>query len=211
MYSSARAPHSCFYSIETMANLMVNLAAWVPCTEMEGPGRRFAIWTQGCHLRCKQCCNQSYLPLVPRQVMPALQLLPAILEARERQGIEGITLLGGEPLIQARGLAVLAQAVRASGMTVMMFTGYVLDAPGQALPDGAHDLLAACDVVVDGPFVAARPERARNWVGSTNQRFHYLTDTYDAAIEIDDRYRNGIEVRFETSGTLRVNGFPFLS
>ena len=104
--------------------------------------------------------------MVPRQVMPALELLPAILDARERQGIEGITLLGGEPLIQARGLAVLAQAMRASGMTVMMFTGYILDAPAQALPDGAHDLLVPCDVVVDGPFVAARPERARNWGGA---------------------------------------------
>jgi anaerobic ribonucleoside-triphosphate reductase activating protein len=190
---------------------MLNLAAWVPCTEMEGPGRRFAIWTQGCHLRCKQCCNQSYLPLVPREVMPALHLLPEILEARERQGIEGITLLGGEPLIQARGLAVLAQAVQASGMTVMMFTGYVLDSAAQALPDGAHDLLAACDVVVDGPFVAARAERERNWVGSTNQCFHYFTDAYDTSIETDVRYRNGIEVRFDTTGTLRVNGFPFLS
>jgi len=194
-----------------MATPMLNLAAWVPCTEMEGPGRRFAIWTQGCHLRCKECCNQSYLPLVPREVMPALGLLPAILEARDRHSIEGITLLGGEPLIQARGLSLLAQAVRANGMTVMMFTGYVLDSPAQAMPDGAPELLAACDVVVDGPFVAARREQARNWVGSTNQRFHYLTDAYDESIETNERYRNGIEVRFEQSGKLRVNGFPFLS
>ena len=190
---------------------MLNLAAWVPCTEMEGPGRRFAIWTQGCHLRCKECCNQSYLPLVPREMIPALGLLPAILEARDRHGIEGITLLGGEPMIQARGLSLLAHAVRANGLTVMMFTGYVLESSTQALPDGAHDLLAACDVVVDGPFVAARRERVRNWVGSTNQRFHYLSAAYDCSIEINERYRNGIEIRFEQSGTLRVNGFPFIT
>lgn len=193
-----------------MSEPMLNLATWVACTEMEGPGRRFAIWTQGCHLRCKECCNQSYLPLVPRQLLPALSLLPSILEAREQHGIEGITLLGGEPLIQARGLSVLAQAVRAQGMTVMMFTGYVIGSEAQSLPDSAGELLAACDVVVDGPFVAARRERERNWVGSTNQRFHYLSDAYDASIETDPRYRNGIEVRFAPSGTLRVNGFPFL-
>lgn len=193
-----------------MPEPMLNLAAWVACTEMEGPGRRFAIWTQGCHLRCKECCNQSYLPLVPRKLVPSLHLLPAILEARDQHGIEGITLLGGEPLIQARGLSRLVQAVRANGMTVMMFTGYVLGSDAQALPDGAEDLLAACDVVVDGPFVAARRERERNWIGSTNQRFHYLSSAYDASIETDQRYRNGIEVRFDRSGTLRVNGFPFL-
>lgn len=193
-----------------MSEPMLNLATWVACTEMEGPGRRFAIWTQGCHLRCKECCNQSYLPLVPRKLVPSLHLLPAILEARERHGIEGITLLGGEPLIQARGLSQLAHAVRANGMTVMLFTGYVLGSNAQPLPDRAEDLLAVCDVVVDGPFIAARRERERNWVGSTNQRFHYLSAAYDGSIETDQRYRNGIEVRFERSGTLRVNGFPFL-
>lgn len=57
MSGSAPVPHSCFYSSETMATPMLNLAAWVSCTQMEGPDRRFAIWTQGCHLRCKQCCN----------------------------------------------------------------------------------------------------------------------------------------------------------
>jgi len=194
-----------------MAEPMLNLAAWVACTAMEGPGRRFAIWTQGCHLRCKDCCNQSYLPLAPRELMPALRLLPSILEARDSHGIEGITLLGGEPLIQARGLAVLARAVRAHGLTVMMFTGYVLDSRTQTLPDGASDLLAECDVVVDGPYIAARRERDRNWVGSSNQRFHYLSSAYGASMETDPRYRNGLEVRIARSGAMHVNGFPFIA
>ena len=29
----------------------------VESTEAEGPGTRFALWTQGCTLRCPGCCN----------------------------------------------------------------------------------------------------------------------------------------------------------
>ena len=37
------------------------VAQFVPRTEAEGPGRRFALWVQGCPLRCKGCCNPEML------------------------------------------------------------------------------------------------------------------------------------------------------
>ena len=42
--------------------LTMQVAQVVPCTEAEGPGKRFAIWFQGCPLRCPGCCNPEYLP-----------------------------------------------------------------------------------------------------------------------------------------------------
>ena len=35
----------------------LNLASIRMCTESEGPGRRLAIWVQGCKKRCPGCCN----------------------------------------------------------------------------------------------------------------------------------------------------------
>ncbi len=35
----------------------LNLASIRMCTESEGPGRRLAIWVQGCKKRCTGCCN----------------------------------------------------------------------------------------------------------------------------------------------------------
>lgn len=191
-----------------MTSTMLNLGNWIECTEVEGPGKRFAIWTQGCHIRCPDCCNPELLPFVPNRLVEVGQMVRRIETAREQHGIEGITLLGGEPMIQARGLSLLAREVRLLGLTVMLFTGYVIG-KGRSLPDGATELLEQCDLVVDGPYVPARPETQRNWVGSANQRFHYLTAAYDSKIETADRYRNGVEIRLGGSGGMLVSGFPF--
>jgi anaerobic ribonucleoside-triphosphate reductase activating protein len=80
---------------------------------------------------------------------------------------------------------------------------------GRSLPEGAEELIEQCDIVVDGPYVPGRHETQRNWVGSTNQRFHYLSTAYDTTVETAARYRNGVEIRVGDTGQLLVNGFPF--
>ena len=35
----------------------IRVASTIALTEAEGPGPRFAIWTQGCTLACPECCN----------------------------------------------------------------------------------------------------------------------------------------------------------
>jgi anaerobic ribonucleoside-triphosphate reductase activating protein len=120
--------------------------------------------------------------------------------------IEGITLLGGEPLAHAAGAAALARGVRALGLSVMVFSGYTLE-QARGLPDPAvADLLGHTDILVDGPYMRELPDSRRRWIGSTNQRIHFLTGRYRA----DDpcwRQPNTLEVRLR-DGQLSVNGFP---
>ncbi len=187
----------------------LNVAHWIACTEVEGPGKRFAVWTQGCHIRCKGCCNADLLAFVPRHLLSSEKLVAHIEQACRDHGIAGITLLGGEPLIQAQGLSKVAAAARQFGLTVMLFTGFSIDKGDHSLPDGADDLLAHCDVVVDGPYMASRPDAVRNWVGSSNQRFHYLSSAYDSSIETDIRYRHGVEIRIAAHGGAVLNGYPY--
>ena len=73
---------------------------------------------------------------------------------------------------------------------------------------GARELLAWTDVLVDGPYESANPDRRRNWVGSTNQRFHYLTRRYDASIEGADAPNREVEWRIRDDGRFVVNGWP---
>src|SRR5205809_7257792 len=94
----------------------LQVAQLVPCTEAEGPVRRFALWFQGCPLRCLGCCNPEMLPFAGGRAMTVSEILADIDAAGD---IEGITLLGGEPLAHALGAASLAKAVRARGLSVM--------------------------------------------------------------------------------------------
>src|SRR5213075_124609 len=110
-----------------MSDPVLHVAQIVPCTEAEGPGRRFALWFQGCPLRCPGCCNPELLPFDGGRAMAVADVLQQVRGAAEAQGIEGITLLGGEPLAHAAGAAVLARGAWRLGLSVMVFTGYTLE------------------------------------------------------------------------------------
>src|SRR5690349_25013385 len=101
--------------MHSMSNQMLRVAQIVPRTEAEGPGRRFALWFQGCPLRCPGCCNPEMLPFAGGTALLLSDVLKQIDTATHEHDIEGITLLGGEPLAHAAAAAALAQAVHARG------------------------------------------------------------------------------------------------
>src|SRR3984893_9894288 len=96
----------------TLNSVFIQVAQIVPCTEAEGPGRRFALWFQGCPLRCPGCCNPEMLPFEGGERVALWTVVELVAEEARRHGVEGITLLGGEPLAHAAGAAGLARAVR---------------------------------------------------------------------------------------------------
>jgi anaerobic ribonucleoside-triphosphate reductase activating protein len=184
----------------------VQVAQTVAVTEAEGPGRRYALWFQGCPLRCPGCCNPEMLPFRGGTLRAVADLVTEVEEAARTYAIEGISLLGGEPLAHAAGAAPVARALQARGLTVMIYSGYTLE-EARALPDPAVALLlAATDLLVDGPYVREQPETRRRWIGSANQRLHFLSDRYRA----DDPcwlLPNTLEIRLR-GRELSVNGFP---
>jgi anaerobic ribonucleoside-triphosphate reductase activating protein len=127
-------------------------------------------------------------------------------QSRTEMAVEGVSLLGGEPFAHASAAAALARDARCRGLTVMVYSGYTIEEI-RLLPDpAAAKLLAATDVLVDGPYVRELPDTERRWVGSTNQRVHFLTERYC----LDDpcwRQRNTLEIRVR-GGEVSVNGFP---
>lgn len=184
----------------------LRLAQVAPCTEAEGPGRRFALWFQGCPLRCPGCCNPEMLPFEGGWEAEVAAIAAQVEQAAASDGIEGITLLGGEPTAQAAGSSALARRVRAMGLSVMVFSGFTLEEIRASADPDALDLLAQTDLLVDGPYLRERPESHRRWIGSSNQRVHALTDRY----RVDDpcwSRPNTLELRL-VGGELTVNGFP---
>jgi anaerobic ribonucleoside-triphosphate reductase activating protein len=190
--------------------MLLRIGATASRTECEGPGTRFAIWVQGCRIRCAGCCNPQFFAARGGRQVEAAELVDEIRAAAG--SLEGVTLLGGEPFDQAAGLAEVASGARALGLSVMTFTGYRLEELRVRSDAGTAALIRASDLLVDGPYDAARPEPLRRWVGSTNQRFHFLSGRYAPGIELPraGEPRSSIEVEIAPDGRLRLRGWPAL-
>ncbi len=193
-----------------MDKLQINVATYVEATEAEGPGKRFALWVQGCPLRCPECCNPEMLEFEDRDWTDVDTVAAWVLASADKNGIEGVSFLGGEPFSQAAALGALAAQVRAHGLTVMVYTGFTLESLRKRGDAGVDDLLSQTDLLVDGPFVASRPDRERRWIGSLNQRGLALTEAYQDLAQDWDKSPDTVEVRITKDGRLLVNGSPYL-
>jgi anaerobic ribonucleoside-triphosphate reductase activating protein len=176
----------------------MRVAHTIEATEAEGPGNRFALWVQGCTLNCRGCCNPELFDSSggsERSVSEVLAEIAAV------DGIEGVSILGGEPLQQAN-LPELCAGIRALGLTVMVYSGYRFDEIEARMPA----LLPHLDLLVDGRFDGKKLDHERRWIGSTNQELHFLSDAYRPD---DPRFTdaNTIELRWGPDG-LVVNGWP---
>lgn len=185
----------------------INLAAIRTCTVSEGPGKRFALWVQGCERRCSGCCNPEMQPFVRKTVVDSDNVISLIKQAHNDFGVEGVSFIGGEPILQAEGLADIAEWCRGNGITVLVFTGYLYESLMQMHNSQVERLMRATDILVDGEFVVEEIDIDRDWIGSKNQRVHFLSNKYSPGVE----YQNGgrsMEVMV-SNDSIMVNGWPF--
>ena len=116
--------------------------------------------------------------------------------------IEGVTFLGGEPFEQAEALGEIAQAVQSVGLSVVCFTGGKYE---ELKEDHINKkLLDNIDLLIDGEFIQELTDYSRPWCGSSNQRYHFLTDRYNE--EIFTKYQNKVEVNISQNGQIFMNG-----
>jgi anaerobic ribonucleoside-triphosphate reductase activating protein len=184
---------------------------FLPATTAEGPGLRSALWVQGCSVRCPGCFNPHLWANTGGRVEDSADLAAGFVADALAAGVEGITLLGGEPFDQAAAMATVAEAFRAAGLTVMSFSGYpyeLLTEWSGARADIAR-LLAATDLLIDGPYLRDRPDAARPWLGSTNQGIRALTPAYAADVARIEREGGAdrLEIRIRPDGRIDVNGW----
>lgn len=189
---------------------LIPVARMIPCTEAEGPGKRFALWVQGCPLRCPGCCNPEMLPFEGGTPHTLEALRDLLRSAHNEHTLEGLTLLGGEPTANAKALAPFAAFAQSLGLDVLLFSGSTHEELLARNDPNILALLSHTDILVDGPYQKDNPEPQRRFIGSANQRILRLSATTSAD---DPRWKesNTLELRLENqAGTLSltVNGFP---
>lgn len=183
--------------------MRLRIHRFLPATSVEGPGLRACVWVQGCSIRCPGCFNPGTWSEKTGHLVTPEELSSKIIAT---PGLEGVTFLGGEPFDQAEPLAQLGRLVRAVGLSVMTFTGYEYQALRDGDSPGWRELLGITDLLVDGPYLRSLPDRQRPWVGSANQRFHFLSPRYRHLADHLESIPDGLEVRLRPDGSVLLNG-----
>lgn len=152
---------------------MLRVSWYMPDTDCLGPGERFALWVQGCRQRCKDCVAQRLQDIQGGELVSVKSLADMVIGS----SADGLTISGGEPFLQAGGLAELIGHVKRKrvDMGVMIFTGYLYE---ELLQDEeCKKLIELTDVLIDGRYMQELDD-GLPMRGSSNQRIIYLTDKY---------------------------------
>ncbi len=181
----------------------LRLHRFLPRTAAEGPGVRACIWVQGCSIGCPGCAVPHTWPRNGGELVDVDELVTRICSIA---GLEGVTFVGGEPFEQPQALAEVGRKVREQGLSVVTFSGMYLQDIQEKQDPGCDALLSTTDLLIDGPYIRELPDETRPWVGSANQRFHFLTDRYAHLAEQLGAIPNRLEIHVSVNGVVRVNG-----
>lgn len=110
---------------------------------LDGPGVRFVVFLQGCNLRCKCCHNPDTWDFSSGTILSADDLLNRALRYKEYFGKDGgITVSGGEPLLQADAVAELFSLCKKAGINTC------LDTSGSIINESVKTLLSVTDLIL---------------------------------------------------------------
>lgn len=178
---------------------MININSYEPSSYIYGPGKRFVIWVQGCSLHCKGCWNQHMWSFKTHSLYSVKDLVKLILSFSD---VEGITLLGGEPMHQAKELLTMIKLLKKHGLTTFLYTGYNFD----ELSEPAQvELFRISDIAVSGRFISHLRDTSLQWRGSSNQIIHFNTEAYNNVQVIDGNY---CQINLRKDGSMSIIGYP---
>ena len=143
--------------------MQIRIAGLVEESFVDGDGIRFAIFMQGCQRHCEGCHNPETHALDGGRLVDTKEIISAI---KKNPLLDGITLTGGEPLLQICAANELARAAKNLGLSVWCYTGYTFE----NLPPNSNALLENIDVLIDGEFIESLRDLELQFRGSHNQR-----------------------------------------
>lgn len=138
---------------------------------VDGPGIRFTVFTQGCIHNCPGCHNPQTHDFNKGIYFDNEKIVELM---NKNPLIEGLTLSGGDPLMQIDECLDLAKMVKNQDKNydIVLYTGYTFE---QIIEmgkknDNLMELLKYIDYLIDGPFILKLRDLELNYCGSSNQR-----------------------------------------
>ena len=134
----------------------------------DGPGVRVSIFMQGCMFNCKKCFNPETHDFEGGEEFTE-QTINRVLKLCENEYIQGLSILGGEPMHpqNIEGTTKLAKAFKEKfpNKNLWAWTGFKFE---DNIKD--KDISKYIDVLVDGQYIDALHNPKLHWKGSSNQR-----------------------------------------
>lgn len=137
---------------------------------VDGPGIRFVIFMQGCPLRCVYCHNPDTWDTrnASRYLMTSDELLNEVLKYKNYIKKGGVTVTGGEPLLQSAFLEIFLSSCKKENIHT------ALDTSGCILNSQVKEMLQYVDLVLLDIKAFDLPLYKKITGNSTNNSFAFL-------------------------------------
>jgi anaerobic ribonucleoside-triphosphate reductase activating protein len=143
----------------------MRVSHWLCPTSALGPGKRLALWVQGCGRNCPGCIAPELRKRDAGTYVAAELLAELLRREMEESRADGLTISGGEPLDQLPELLVLLQ--RLNPIDCLLYTGYPLEEV-KRMPDFKR-LEPYLGVLITDPYIQELDD-GKPLRGSSNQR-----------------------------------------
>jgi anaerobic ribonucleoside-triphosphate reductase activating protein len=153
----------------------LRIAGIVKESIVDGPGIRYTIFTQGCKHNCKGCHNPETHSLDGGKTISTQKVIE---EISQNPLLQGVTLSGGEPMLQPEPLIEIAKAVREQNKDIFIYSGFTFEQIVEGKDEKRIELLKLCDIMIDGKFDIEKRNLMLKFRGSENQRIIDLQKSF---------------------------------
>lgn len=140
--------------------------------ELLGPSPRLLIWLHGCNKKCPGCIAVDWNKADSAQYSLSVGTLAELINGDD--AIEGITVSGGEPFLQAEALYQLVCSVNKG---IIVYSGYTRNELINSDSVYNSGIIENIDVLIDGEYIEELNDD-KPFRGSSNQKIHFITDRY---------------------------------
>lgn len=119
------------------------------CGTVDGPGLRYVVFLQGCPLRCQYCHNPDTWEVNKGNEMTVEEVLKSFYHNTAFYKTGGVTVTGGEPMLQLDFLIELFSELHAGGFhTCIDTSGIVFQENNKNVMDKIERLMEVTDLVM---------------------------------------------------------------
>lgn len=157
----------------------VNLARLYYPVRTLGYGERVGIWVAGCNRECPYCITPDLRDIGSGREVDVEEIMEYI--RKYCNNVDGFTISGGEPFLNAAGLKRLVEALSYVSEDIIIYSGYTHKELVGMKDDNVDYVLDNISVLVDGPYIHELND-GKGLRGSSNQVVHVF--------KYEDRYKD---------------------